>query len=365
MRPPFPHAWDSTMIGTFRSCPQKLFRSYIEHWKPGEESVHLVAGKAFATGIQVAREQFYVEGKSPADSVALGLDALLRAYGDFECPADSPKSIQRTAGALEFYFENYRLGMDRAEPISMGGKRGIEFSFAEPILDVTHPVTGDPIIYTGRSDMVANAFGGVSVYDEKTASSLGQRWVQQWDLRSQFTGYVWALRQIGIKANFIVVRGVSILKTKYETQQAITGRADWEVDRWYTQVCRDIERAKRMWEDHRNWEQCGGTGAEAWDYNLDHACTEYGGCAFTRVCKSREPEGQLRMYFTRRVWDPLAREELSIDEWNQKWQSTSSTTESSGTPSPDTVPDQPLTAKSPTTSSSSAGGAESLGSSET
>lgn len=309
MRAPFPQAWDSTMIGTFRSCPQKLFRMYLEHWKPGDESVHLVAGKAFATGIEVARREFYVNEQSPQDSVAEGLGALLREYGTFECPSDSPKSAVRMAGALEFYFDNYRLGMDRAVPISYGGKRGIEFSFAHPILEVTHPVTGDPIIYTGRADMVADAYAGTFVFDEKTASQLGPRWATQWDLRSQFTAYCWALRQFGIKPSGVVVRGVSILKTKYETQQVINYRAPWEIDRWYTQTVRDIKRAKAMWL------AADEEGASAWDYNLDHACTEYGGCALTRVCKSPDPESWLPMYFSRRVWDPLAREEVSHEEW--------------------------------------------------
>lgn len=52
-----------------------------------------------------------------------------------------------------------------------------------------------------------------------------------------------------------------------------------------------------------------------WDYNLDHACTEYGGCALTAVCKSKDPEAWLPMYFTQRVWDPLARKELSVAEY--------------------------------------------------
>lgn len=320
MKPLFPHAWDSTMVGHMKSCPQKLFRMYVEHWKPGEESVHLVAGKAFAKGIEIAREEFYVNGTPPADAVAEGLTALLRAYGTFECPDDSPKSALRMAGALEFYFEHYRLGMDRAKPITYGGKRGIEFSFAHPLLDVTHPVTGDPIIYTGRADMVADAFGGIMVYDEKTASQLGPRWVQQWDLRAQFTGYCWALRQFKIKPSGVVTRGISILKTKYETQQAITYRAPWEMDRWYLETVKTIERAKQMWLEMDAWPEVDR--ADVWDYNLDHACTEYGGCALTRVCKSKDPETWLPMYFHKRVWDPLAREEVSIEDWNDKWMTT-------------------------------------------
>ena len=55
-----------------------------------------------------------------------------------------------------------------------------------------------------------------------------------------------------------------------------------------------------------------------WDYNLDHACSEYGGCALQTVCKSSDPEAWLSTYFTQRVWDPLAREEVSAEQYNAK-----------------------------------------------
>lgn len=304
-RPYFPVAIDSTMIGTFRSCPQKLFRMYIQHWKPSAESVHLVAGGAFAEGIEAARRAFYEQSVPAHDAIAIGLGALIAKYGSFECPADSAKSLERTAGALEFYFENYPLGADGATPVSFSnGRSGIEFSFAQA-LPINHPVTGDPILYTGRADMFAEAYDGRYIYDEKTTSSLGPSWVRQWDLRSQFTGYCWAAAQHNFDPSGVVVRGVSILKTKYETQQVITYRSPYEIDRWEQQTCRDIARMIRCWEEGY------------WDWNLDHACTEYGGCALKDVCKSPNPETWLETYFVPRVWNPLLREEQTLEEYNQ------------------------------------------------
>lgn len=310
-RPMFPHAVDSTMLSAFRSCPQKMLRTYVEHWKPQSESVHLVAGGAFAKGIEEARKAFFVEGKSQDESVAIGIDACIRKYGDFECPSDSAKSLERTAGALEFYFEQYQLGADGMDPITLAdGRRGIEFSFATP-LGINHPVTGAPILYTGRADLIAEYAGGQYIVDEKTTSSLGATWSRQWEMRGQFTGYQWSAREAGIKTQGTIVRGISILKTKYDTQQALTYRTDWEIDRWYEQTLRDIARMIRCWE--QGW----------WDYALDSACSEYGGCSLTRICKSSDPETWLPMYFEKRVWDPLARRELSVTEWEESWGHTS------------------------------------------
>lgn len=306
-RPMFPNTVDSTILGTFRSCPQKFLRQYVQHYKPRAQSVHLVAGGAFASGIEAARRAFYVDGSSSADAEGAGLAALIRHYGEFECPADSAKSLERMCGALEFYFERYPLGADGAEPITLpGGARGIEFSFAEPI-GINHPVTGDPILYTGRSDMIATRAGGVYIYDEKTTSSLGASWGKQWEMRSQFTGYGWAAKKQGIKTAGMIVRGVSILKTKYDTLEVPTYRSDYETDRWYMQTLRDIRRMIQMWEEGY------------WDYNLEGACNDYGGCTFTKVCKSSDPEAALPIYFEKKVWDPLARRELSEAEYEASW----------------------------------------------
>lgn len=300
MRPPFPTVIDSTMRAAFRSCPQKMFRMYVEHWKPQGDSVHLVAGAAFARGTEVTRRAFYEEGMPTEDAVAMGLKALLEAYGDFECPAESAKNPDRMAGALEFYFDNWKLETDHAQPYLLpSGKRAIEFSFAEPI-GVAHPETGDPILYCGRSDMVADFAGGIYVVDEKTTSSLGASWVNQWELRSQFSGYCWAARRNQIPVDGVLVRGISILKTKYDKAEVPTNRTAWEIDRWEQQMHRDIQAMIRCWEEGY------------WDYALDEACTQYGGCALRQVCKSQDPESWLPMYFEKRKWDPLKHEETFL-----------------------------------------------------
>ena len=299
-RPPFPDVLDSTIVAAFRSCPQLAFRQYIEHWKPKAQSVHLVAGAAFATGLEIARTKFFVDGLSQEDSLAHGLKALLEAYGDFECPEDSAKSATRMAGALEYYMSQYPMASDNATPHRISAeKSGIEFSFAEPI-DFAHPETGDPILYVGRMDMIVDYAGGLFGEDDKTTSALGASWSKQWDMRSQFTGYTWGCKQAGLPLQGFLVRGVSILKTKYDTQQAITYRPQWMIDRWYEQLLRDVARMKQMWE----------TGY--WDYSLDHACNEYSGCVFRQICLTANPQPWLETSFERRQWDPVNRVEILL-----------------------------------------------------
>ena len=138
--------------------------------------------------------------------------------------------------------------------------------------------------------------------DDKTASQLGASWPRQWDLRSQFTGYVWGAARAGIKLDGFLVRGVSILKTKYDTMQAITYRPAWQIDRWYDQLQRDTGRMIAAWKEGY------------YDLNLDHACAEYGGCPFRLICQMNDPAAMLQQEFQRRKWDPVARTETVLGE---------------------------------------------------
>lgn len=297
----FPELIDASLLSSFKSCPQLCKKVYLEHYKSKEPSVHLLAGGAFASGCERTRSAFYTEGKDSETSIAEGILELLRFYGDFQCPPDSAKSAERMAGAFEFYWDNYPLDNEN-DPIILGnGKRAIEISFAEP-LPILHPVTGNPLIYCGRMDAILNYAGGRFITDEKTTTQLGASWSRQWDLRSQFIGYAWGARQIGIKVSGALVRGISILKTKYDTQQAPVYQADWKIDQWYTEMLSWVEDLVK----------CYQTGV--WRHNFDHACAEYGGCQFRQACMSQDEAPWLETYFERRRWNPLLRTETKVLE---------------------------------------------------
>ena len=131
------------------------------------------------------------------------------------------------------------------------------------------------------------------VVDEKTTSSLGPSWSAKWDLRAQFTGYCWAARTFHLPVVGTIIRGISILKTKYDKAEAISYRPDWEIDRWYKQLIRDLNRMKALYLEGY------------WDYNISDACESFGGCPFKRLCTSPEPENILPSYYIENTWNPL------------------------------------------------------------
>lgn len=299
-RPDFPQAWDSTMLKSFRSCPQLMFKQYMHHWKPRSESIHLIAGKAFASGLEVMRRAYFERDATPEEALGLGLQALIDEYGPTDAGrfVKEAKSLERMAGALEYYAHvAFPLETDDATPVALAhGRRAIEFSFAlELDPNLRHPVTGEPLLYCGRADQVVDYAGGVYVEDDKTTSTIGDRWAEQWKLRSQFTGYCWAGRQLWENVQGALVRGIAIRKTGYDHTQHPTPRPGALIDKWHAQSIRDIKRAIECWT----------TGY--WDYDLDEACTHYGGCIFRDVCGSADEQPWLEAGFTRKVWNPILR----------------------------------------------------------
>lgn len=303
MQPYFPRVFDSSMLATLKTCPQLFKKIYIDDWKSlAGANIHLRAGGAFAKGVEVVRVAFYEEGLSAEDSVAKGLAALLLTYGEPTGPADSDsaKTLSGMAGALVYYFDMYPLNHETAYPALLpGGKRGIEFSAAYP-LPIDHPITGEPIIYCGRLDAINHYATGLWGFDEKTTSRMGPTWSKKWTLRGQLTGYSWLCEQSGIHLDGMVVRGVSILTNSYETQEAIVYQAEWQVARWYTETLEWISDAITWWKRKR------------FRYNLDDACSNYGGCGFLTVCSSQNEQGYLETYFKKVRWNPITREEVEL-----------------------------------------------------
>lgn len=295
---PFPSVIDSSMRSTFVNCPQSFYNEYILGLSARGESTHLVFGGAFAKGVEITRREFYQNGKGAQEAIHSGAISAIAEYGDHIPPTEgsgSYKTVNRCVEALVAYFTEHPLYSDHIQPWEDDhGKPCIEFSFAYP-LDLINPSTGEPLIFAGRFDMVGEHTGtGLCLgVDEKTTSQLGAQWLKQWDLRGQFTGYTWAAKKAGYPCAGVVVRGISILKNSFGHAEVLSLRSDYLVKLWEEQLYQDIQRMIQCWQSN------------TWDYNFDSACTAYGGCKFTRLCNSPNPE---RFYdeFARTRWNPVS-----------------------------------------------------------
>jgi hypothetical protein len=297
--PRFPQVLDATMLSAMR-CPRKFYLAHVCRYTPAQhdgnsKSIHLIAGAAYAKGLEVARLA-YMHQRDPEACLELGAAALIEEYGDAD-PGEEAKTCDRMVGALEYYLSEYPLDSDPARISIIAGVPAVEWRFALP-LPFNHPETGEPLLYAGRTDAIMDFAGARYAEDDKTTKQLGAKWANQWELRSQFMGYAWAGRELGLGLQGTLVRGVSILKTKYETAQAIVNSPDWKIDEWVRHRDHLILQAITAYTDSGYWEPA-----------LDDTCNEYGGCTFKGVCgvpPERRPNW-LATNFEESTWNPLTR----------------------------------------------------------
>jgi hypothetical protein len=280
------------MRGEFVSCPTAFNRRYLMGLQRSGRSIHLHFGAAFAKGLEAMRRSFYLEGANQQNALGAGITAATVAWGDYE-DNHPTKHYASLIGALEAYVAQYPLATDHVKPmLTADGDLGTEFSFALP-LPINHPQSGEPLLYSGRFDMLARMGNEAYIEDDKTASQLGPSWGQQWRLRAQFTGYVWGASEFGYNIQGAIVRGISILKRGFGHAEVIEQRPLWMIKRWHEQLLRDVNRMIRAWDSGE------------WDLNLDSSCASYGGCQYQDLCAVEDPSKWLAD-FEQVHYDPLA-----------------------------------------------------------
>ena len=311
---------DSTMMSTFRQCPRKFFTEFCLNLRPARLSIDLHAGGCFASAIENLYRHYYTEKCGFDTALARTHGEFMDQWGDFQTnKPESPKTRENVWRAVEKYFQNWRPETDPVQPFDKSAGGAFEFTFAIPLTPATaviddpvdanttyrnfdpawhgpddfplHP-NGEPFQYAGRFDLLGVWQGRPIIRDEKTTTSIGVKWADQWRLRSQFMGYVWACQQSGIQLDTVCIRGVGILKNDIKLAEAFKTFGPSRVTKWHEQLRRDMWRLRRMWDE------------QYFDYNFADACSSYGGCPFLDLCESDHPERWYSQY-EKRNWNPI------------------------------------------------------------
>lgn len=303
--PEFPKVLSSSIRDAYSLCPRKFQWEQINGWIGKEDNEHLKFGSAYAAGLESYRRSYYGRKYSdftPADrlsnSLADGVYAAIVEYGDYEPPEGSAKNYERLIGALVEYTLQYPPATDSCKPSMFQGEPRVEFSFTIEIPEVLHPVTKEPLLFSGRCDMLSDYNKGLFIFDDKTTGALGPSWANQWRLRSQFTAYTVGAQEHGFAVVGAIIRGIAILKTKYNLAEVIVHRPPHIVDAWKERLIHDAKRMVEMWHSGY-WPQYGQENG---------GCSQYGGCPYQVLCESVNPDGYLKVYFQHARWDPVIRE---------------------------------------------------------
>jgi len=339
----FPLTWDSTQLAA-TACPIKFFRQHVQHLAQ-EESVHLIAGASFARGIHVTRESFYTHGMDEHTSISLGIAALQEEYGDFYCPWNENKSINRMSVALEAYFSHFRLPFDEVVPMKLAdGTHSMEYGMVQPIRDlnnefILHPTLNVPLMFSGRLDLLASYMGKSWIVDEKTTSGyFPSDYGSQWELRGQFSGYSWLAEQTYLAEGIselhglsgVIVRGVSLPKSvsndasKRQASYADSGtvkfrehlshRSEFMVANWHRFMVEKVLQAKESYLRYLDNE--AKQPEKFFTGNYGDMCTSYSrACSFMASCKNPDAESFLSVDYPQTIWRPELHQRQPLSEY--------------------------------------------------
>lgn len=300
----FPPAIDSTMLSCFDACPTKFLYEFVLRKAPVGLSIHLHAGGALASALETIRRLFYRDKLPVEQCLKVAFREYVLNWGDFDVPDGQYKDFVNMWAAIEAYLKEYPLATDYFQPYMMAnGEPAVEFKFAIPT-DIKHPVSGDPILFAGRADLLAqNEPSSCYVLDEKTTKAMGSSWQYQWDMRGQFYGYTFAARRMGHPCAGALVRGIAIQQTQFQFQEKVLFFTDTQLERWWKNANKKILRMVEMFERAKSSTTHNGIHS-SFDMSFGDACSSYGGCQYTDLCVKDEPWKLYNDYETR-VWDPL------------------------------------------------------------
>jgi hypothetical protein len=321
-----PQYVDSSMLASWRSCRRKYFWSIVNQLYPKGKSIHLCAGAAIAAGLEAVRRLVFTyanpEELTQDDFLIEAFEPFRREWGYWLEPEDAYKSFTNTFSALASYLREFDPRHDVVQPYRRpDGTPAIEYTFAVPT-GVSHP-NGGEFLFTGRFDLLGLYNDIPCILDEKSTGSIGINWMEQWDLRGQFMGYCWALQQQGFPTADAIVRGISIQKTMYRSATAMVHFNPFMLDRWYRQMIRDLQEMSRAYIEFLSGEPTQLRAEDSYPYNFADACSSYGGCAYSPLCRAAHPERFFTSY-DRYLWDPLAKQpmkELTYAPGNEGGQS--------------------------------------------
>jgi hypothetical protein len=321
--PQFPRVLDYTILSTWKSCPHKFFRTHVQGLAKPRPNIHLHFGGCVAKGLETAR-RYYSRTGDTGDALEVGCLAIVEAWGaDFDdfIPAtrsERNKTLSNCLLALQSYFREWPLDEDELRVHIHNSEPCIEFSAAIPIPGgITHPDTGEPLLYAGRFDFIGDY--GKSIYgcDDKTASvdPANDSWRNQWRLRGQFSGYCWMAREYGMPIHGFFVRGMGVLTDSVKCGQCIIARPPWMVDAWLAQMQDDVRTMVHQYVALQAGipsdalARGGLMPSHPFPQSFADACADFGGCSYLDLCTSEHPEDWYGDYIERR-WNPLTREEV-------------------------------------------------------
>jgi len=200
---------DNTQLQCYNRCPTMYKWRHVEHLvSQGVTSPALDFGSAIHTCLEL-----WYKGSDYQTGIAAFVSALVGKT------MDDKRSIPNGLLILDAYYKKWFP------------EQSIKVINCETPIQIE--LTSD-IIFCGKVDLVVEMFGDLYVLDHKTSSSFANTVAKP---NSQMTGYVYALRVLGVPVTGAILNLIAVLKTKQDFHRLITTRSDTDLTEWKRWVC--------------------------------------------------------------------------------------------------------------------------------
>ena len=281
--------FDFTMMSTFCNCRKK----YDYRMNKGLVGKSRAMAPEFGGAIHKALDVMY-QGKMRSGDFLLaeGIQVFKESFKE-----DLVLDDKRTHRMGEWILGNYATTYHN-EPFDVVA---IEQDFTLPLPN------GNNLI--GRIDKILSWDGLYWVMDHKTTSQLGASYGQSLAPNGQFTGYLWAARQLGFpKCVGVIVDAILVAKglLQASSRARMTPLArfdsytsDDQIAEWLETVIK-IQKDIKHQEEHDVWPQDG---------MFNGMCTYYGQCAYRKLCSEERGlrDKIIPMDYDVSFWDPRSK----------------------------------------------------------
>lgn len=286
-------AWDSTSLGTLKSCPRKYLYSVVYGYQTSGESIHLTYGLWVHSAFELFEKR-----KAAGDGFEAALRTTIRAVLEWTWVEDEAGGHPWTSHDANKTRDNlirtiiwycYEHINDPAETVILpNGKPAVELTFRFQL--------DNEIILCGHLDRLVSFQDQTFVMDHKTTkSTISDYYFDQYKPSNQMTLYTAAGKVVYEQpVNGVIINAIQIAVGFTRFARGITYRTNREIAEYLETTKWWIAQAHAM--------------AEADNFPMnDTSCHDFGGCPFRKVCAS-DPgvrQATLDNDYTRRVWDPL------------------------------------------------------------
>jgi hypothetical protein len=310
-------AWDSVMLGTWKTCPKLFWYTMIKGYRPKDESVHLRFGIEYHRALQDYDSEKAI-GNDYESSLRTTLHGLLIRTADWR-PDHKYKNRENLLRTVIWYLEKFRD--DPAVTVKLSdGRPATEVSFRFELdwgpkqcfsMDyVEHLPTGNghytqPYLLCGHLDRIVSFADSIFVMDHKTTKSQPSSWYYtQYEPDNQMTLYTLA-GQVVLNSPIkgVIISAAQVLQETSDFGRGLTYRTPEQIGEWLDGL--------KFWFAQQ--EACAV--ADHWPMN-DKSCNSYRsqesesiGCPFRLACSKQE---SVREAFLNSNYDKLEEGE----RWN-------------------------------------------------